>query len=159
MPKVPGPEELKAGAALGFPGAEVRTVDDPTASADGVAALNFWTRYPHPVSSIAEQQAILSWSTNGFMIGLAVRDHRDAVRIEDAHHTVSTGVIGHIVNFHERFDVGDWLLLTHESTYAGRGRIHSRGLVYTEDGRLVATFTQDAMVRSVEGPIDPKRAM
>jgi len=55
--------------------------------------------------------------------------------------------------------VGEWLLLAHEATYAGRGRIHGRGLVYTGDGRLVATFSQDSMVRAVEGGLDPKRSM
>jgi acyl-CoA thioesterase II len=159
MPKVPGPEAATAGEGLGFPGAELRTVEDPTATTGGVAALHFWTRFEHPVPGVAANQAILSWNTNGFMIGLAVRDHRDVVKIEDAHRTVSTGVIGHTINFHERFDVSEWLLLTHESTYAGRGRVHSRGLVYREDGQLVATFTQDSMVRGVDGPIDPKRAM
>jgi acyl-CoA thioesterase-2 len=159
MPKVPGPDDLAAGTGLGFPGSEIRSVEDASATVGGVASMNFWTRFERPVASVAANQAILSWATNGFMIGLAMRDHADAVRIEDAHRSISTGVIGHIINFHERFDISDWILLSHEATYAGRGRVHSRGLAYAEDGRLLATFTQDSMVRGVEGPLDPKRAM
>jgi acyl-CoA thioesterase len=88
-----------------------------------------------------------------------MRPHRDSVNIADAHRTISTGVIAHTINFHERFDVSQWLLVTQEATYAGRGRVHGRGMVFTEDGQLVATFSQDSMARKIEGELDPKRAM
>jgi acyl-CoA thioesterase-2 len=160
MPDVPPPAQASPATGLAYPGAELRRIDDPTATAHGgVPAMYFWTRYPGSFDSPAVNQAILSWTTDGFFIELAMRPHAEKVRITDAHQSVSTGVIGHTVNFHERFDVGDWLLLAHEATYAGRGRIHGRALVFTEEGRLVATFTQDSMVRAVEGPLDPRRSM
>jgi acyl-CoA thioesterase-2 len=68
-------------------------------------------------------------------------------------------VIGHTVSFHERFDVGDWLLFTHENTYAGRGRVYARASIFSREGRLVATVGQDSMVRAIEGPLDPQRSM
>jgi acyl-CoA thioesterase II len=160
MPPVAGPDQLDPDEALVFPDTEVRTVQDSTATAPGgVPALYFWIRHPESYDSVAANQAILSWATNGFLIGLAMRPHTDVVNIGDAHRSVSTGVIGHTINFHERFDVGQWLLLAQESTYAGRGRVHGRGTAFTQDGRLVATFSQDSMVRGVEGPLDPHRAM
>jgi hypothetical protein len=36
-----------------------------------------------------------------------------------------------------------WIRYHHESTYAGAGM----GYVVTEDGRLLMSFTQDAMIR------------
>jgi acyl-CoA thioesterase-2 len=159
MPAVPKPADCDAGSATAFPGAEVRPVDDPDATTAGVPAMAFWVRVPGVSGGPAVHQAVLSWATPGAFIGLAMRAHPDKVRISDAHHTISTGVIGHTVNFHERFDVTDWLLVFHEATYAGRGRVHGRGLVFTEDGRLVATTTQDSMARSVEGTIDHRRGM
>jgi acyl-CoA thioesterase len=51
------------------------------------------------------------------------------------------------------------LLINQEAVYAGRGRIHGRGSVYTEDGGLVATFSQDSMARKVEATLDPKHSM
>jgi acyl-CoA thioesterase-2 len=65
----------------------------------------------------------------------------------NAHRSISSGEIAHTLNFDERFDVTDWQLLAHESVYAGRGRTHGRATIYTRDGRLVATYTQDNMVR------------
>jgi acyl-CoA thioesterase len=158
MPDVPGPDGIEPVGGLIFPGAEVRKVL-PTTAVDGVPAMYFWHRFPGSAESPAVNQAILAWETNGFFIELAMQPHADKVRIGDAHRTVSTGVIGHTINFHERFDIGQWLLLAHEATYAGRGRVHGRGMVFTQDGRLVATFTQDSMVRGVEGPLDPNRSM
>jgi acyl-CoA thioesterase len=161
MPDVPGPADARpAASGMAYPGAELLRVDDAIALAPGgVPAMYFWTRYPGSFESPAVNQAILSWTTDGFFIELAMRPHAAKVRITDAHRNISTGVIGHTINFHERFDVGEWLLLAHEATYAGRGRIHGRALVYTEDGRMVATFSQDSMVRAVEGGLDPKRSM
>jgi acyl-CoA thioesterase len=160
MPDVPPPGEAEPAGGMVYPGAELRRFQDATALAPGgVPAMYLWTRYPGSFESPAANQAILSWTTDGFFIELAMRPHADKVRISDAHRNISTGVIGHTINFHERFDVGEWLLLAHEATYAGRGRIHGRALVYTEDGRLVATFSQDSMVRAVEGGLDPKRSM
>jgi acyl-CoA thioesterase II len=160
MPDVPSPGEAQPVGGMVYPGAELRRIDDATAlTPGGVPAMYLWTRYPGSFESPAVNQAVLSWTTDGFFIELAMRPHADKVRISDAHRNISTGVIGHTINFHERFDVGEWLLLAHEATYAGRGRIHGRALVYTEDGELVATFSQDSMVRAVEGGLDPKRSM
>ena len=41
-----------------------------------------------------------------------------------------------------------WLLLANEAIWAGRGRTHGRCNVWGRDGRLVATYTQDNLVRA-----------
>jgi acyl-CoA thioesterase II len=53
------------------------------------------------------------------------------------------------LTFHEPFSAGEWMLLAHEAPYAGRGRTYGRADVFTEDGRLVASFIQDGMVRTI----------
>jgi acyl-CoA thioesterase-2 len=133
---------------LMYPGSEFRTAPLPEDTIGGAAAACFWTRMPGPVGSLARSQAILAWDTNGQPIELSARPHADVVRPEDMHKTVSTGVIGHTMNFHREFDAGTWLLVSEEATFAGKGRIHGRGAVFTEDGTLVATFSQDSMVKA-----------
>ena len=161
MPDVPDPDSLPTDAgSLVYPGVETRTIDDPKATAlDGTPALSFWMRNPESYESQAANQAILSWCQPGMIIGLAMRPHADVVKITDAHRSVSTGVIAHTCHFHERLDVGEWHLVVQEATYAGRGRVNGSGAVFTRDGQLVSTFSQDSMVRGVESPLDPKRAM
>jgi acyl-CoA thioesterase len=161
MPDVPAPGDLPTDAgALVYPGVETRTVDDAKATTpDGAPAMYFWMRNPDSYDSVATNQAILSWCQPGMIIGLAMRPHADVVNIGEAHRTVSTGVIAHTCHFHERFDVGQWLLVAQEATYAGRGRVNGSGSVFDEDGQLVSTFAQDSMVRSVEGELDHRRSM
>ncbi|SRR5579875_378702 len=159
MPEVPGPEDLSPGEGMAFPGVELRMVPEPPDAPGGVPALLFWHRYPDKINSVAANDAVLAWGTNGFLIGLAMRPHREQVDISQAHRTLSTGVIAHTLHFHERFDVSQWLLVVQEALYAGRGRVHGRGLVFTRDGQLVATFGQDSMARKIEGELDYRRAM
>ncbi len=108
---------------------------------------NVWTRAEVSSRDPVVHQAILSWATDGYLIGTAMLPHA-GYNEGHAHKTISTGVVSHTVNFHERFDASEWLLLANESIWAGRGRTHGRCNVWTEDGRLVATYTQDNLVRA-----------
>jgi len=158
MPPVPGPAELEVAAGQAFPGAELRPVPG-VPEEGGVPVEMAWHRFERPLSSQAANQAVLAWATCGSIIGLAMRPHRDRVRIEDAHAAISTGVIAHTMHFVDRFDVSRWLLVQHEATKAATGRVYGDGRVFTEDGVLVAAFQQDSMARAAVGPLDPKRSM
>ena len=57
-------------------------------------------------------------------------------------------MISHTLTFHEPFAARDWLLLSHHSPYAGRGRSYGRADVFRPDGALVASYVQDAMIRA-----------
>ena len=54
----------------------------------------------------------------------------------------------HTVTFHDPVPAGAWFLLDQGAPYAGRGRVYGRGDVFTEDGKLVASYVQDAMIRA-----------
>ncbi|MFJ3779738.1 acyl-CoA thioesterase [Streptomyces sp. NPDC090075] len=146
-PDVSGPDTGEIARGIVFPGAEVRTAKLSSETSGGVPVLSFWTRLPGPCGSLPASQAVLAWATNGWLIELSMRPHRDRVRIEDAHRSLSTGVIAQTLNFHREFDAGSWILVSQEATFAGKGRVHGRGVAHTEDGTLVATFSQDSMVR------------
>jgi acyl-CoA thioesterase-2 len=160
MPDVPGPDAATPNPSITvFPGAEARVVDAPDAvGADGSPAMYFWTRNPGSYDSVAANQAIVAWTQPGFIIGLAMRPHTE-INIADAHTSISTGVISHTAHFHDHADVGEWLLIAQQASYAGNGRVFGSGAVFTQDGTLVSTFAQDSMARGVEGTIDPKRGM
>ena len=52
-----------------------------------------------------------------------------------AHHTVSTAVMGIGVSFHDPVAWDGWIRYHHESTFAGAGMAYARGQVLTADGR------------------------
>jgi acyl-CoA thioesterase len=56
-------------------------------------------------------------------------------------------VLSQTLTFHEGFDARDWLLLAHRAPYAGRGRGYGQADVFDTDGRLVASYVQENMIR------------
>jgi acyl-CoA thioesterase II len=152
MPPVPGPDESPEflASAVAVPGIEMRIVD----GVDYVSVDHelrppetfIWMRSAEPVVNPVMAQATLCASTGTMLIGTAFLPHPDIGQAQ-AHRTISTGVVGHTAHFHEPFDLGDWLLLAQESVYAGRGRTHGRARVFDLRGNLVATYSQDSMIR------------
>ena len=137
---------------------EIRTVGDADISdpdAVGPAELAVWTRFPGAPDDVRTSQALLSYATDGFLIGTAMRPHK-GVGQALSHVSISTTVLTHTLTFHEPFYAGDWLLLAQEAPYAGRGRSYGRAHVFTEDGRLVASFVQENMIRDFPQGQAPK---
>jgi acyl-CoA thioesterase len=158
MPSVKSWDDLPEGRGQAFPGAQVRAIPDSPSIGD-VPVEMAWHRFGQAVDSPAANQAILTWATCGNLIGLAMRPHPDKVKLEQAHVSVSTGVIAHTIHFLERFDVSQPLLITNEATKAATGRVYGQGRVFTADGNLVATFHQDSMAKSTGARLDPSRSM
>jgi acyl-CoA thioesterase II len=148
-PSVPPPTD---GAGAGGRGAwEVRVVggvDVSDPDAVGPPELNVWTRFVGAPGDPAIDQALLAFATDGFLIGTAMRPHAGVGQAQ-AHVTLSTGVISHTLTFHEPCSASDWMLLSHRSPYAGKGRCYGRADVF-QGGRLVASFVQDAMIRAMD---------
>jgi acyl-CoA thioesterase II len=155
---VPGPEDVAPASGQAFPGAEIRPIPGE-ATVGGVPVEMAWHRFDRPLDSQAASQAILVWATCGNIIGLGMRPHSEQVRIQDAHRTLSTGVIAHTIHFTDPFDVSKWLLMVTEATKAANGRVFGGGRVFTEDGSLVAVFHQDSMAKAAEAQLDPKHSM
>lgn len=55
--------------------------------------------------------------------------------------------LDHAIWFHEDFRVDQWLLYAQDSPWTGGGRGIGRGLIFTEEGRLVASVTQEGLMR------------
>jgi acyl-CoA thioesterase-2 len=61
--------------------------------------------------------------------------------------------IDHAMWFHRPFRVDDWLLYSMESPSASGARGFVRGSIYSRDGRLVASTSQEGLVRVVDAPV------
>jgi acyl-CoA thioesterase-2 len=127
--------------------AVVDEVDVSDPALVGPPELDVWTRFPGAPDDPVTNQALLAFATDGFLIGTAMRPH-EGVGQSQAHVTLTTGVLSHTLSFHEPAPAGGWLLLSNHSSYAGRGRTHGSAQVFDAGGSLVASYVQDAMVRS-----------
>src|SRR5262249_42053231 len=138
---------------------EVRSVggvDIRDETAVGPPTLQLWMRFPDAPDDPIVAQGLLAHATASYLIGTAMRPH-EGIGQSIAHRQISTGIIGDTIGFHESFEPRGWLLLTHDSPYAGRGRAVGTGLVFTRDGQLVASFSQEAMIRHFAGGEAPDR--
>jgi acyl-CoA thioesterase II len=56
-------------------------------------------------------------------------------------------VIAHTLTFHEPVQADHWMLIANRSLHAGAGRSYGEGHVFTSGGQLIASFTQENMIR------------
>jgi acyl-CoA thioesterase-2 len=130
-------------------GREIRTVDGVDildADSTGPPLVHAWVRTSGPPDNLVVNQALLAHATASLLIGTAMRPHT-GVGQSVAHLDISTGIVGHTISFHENIAPDQWMLLVNESPFAGRGRAFGRGQVFTQSGQLVASFSQEAMIR------------
>jgi acyl-CoA thioesterase II len=130
-------------------GRELRLVDVADVNSPdevGPPELFAWLHYD-PIPARAElAKALIAYFTGHLGISTTMRAH-EGIGTAQAHLTVSTAPMTISVSFHEPFAWGGWILYTHESTQVGAGMSYVRGAVHTEEGELIASFAQDAMIR------------
>ncbi len=148
-PDVEGPEEATRFAEPTL-GREVRTVggidiQDPDLVRP--AETFMWVRVEGVPEDPVLNAALLAHSSAGFLIATAMLPH-PGVGQGISHREISTGIIGHTVSFHADVDAGDWVLLANESPWTGQGRAFGRGQAFSRDGELVASYSQEAMIRN-----------
>lgn len=112
----------------------------------GPPELYAWLHYD-PIPARDElAKALIAYFTGHLGISTTMRAH-EGIGTAQAHLTVSTAPMTISVSFHEPFGWDGWLLYTHESTQVGAGMSYVRGAVHTEEGELIASFAQDALIR------------
>lgn len=144
--RTPAPSPT-AGAADGtWQNVVVGGVDISDPDAVGPAELDVWTRFDGAPADPLLNAALLAFASDGFLIGTAMRPHAGVGQAQ-AHRTLSTGVISHTLTFHDPVDAGRWMLMRNRAPFAGGGRSWGHADVFDAEGRYVAAFVQDAMIR------------
>jgi len=132
-----------------MPGRELRLdgiVDENSPDEVGPAHIRAWLRYDDPPTRDDLAKALLAHFTGHLSISATMRGHA-GIGTADSHKTVSTGPLVIAVTFHEPCEYSGWILYEHDSTFVGAGAAYVRGQIHTEDGHLIASFTQEAMIR------------
>jgi acyl-CoA thioesterase len=150
-PKVPGPDRSQD-FDFGVIGREVRFVNgdySPDPDRIGPPELHAWVRHRENPAELCLKQALLAQPTGHFTIAAAMLPHKGFGEAM-AHRSISTGVLAITIAVHEDPDLTEWLLYANPAIYAGRGLVQGEGRIFTESGRLVASYTVQAMVRAFE---------
>ena len=88
-------------------------------------------------------RAMLAYASDFHLIGTATLPHG----ISYLQHNVQMASLDHALWFHRPFRVDDWLLYSCDSPTAQGSRGLTRGMIYSRDGRLVASTAQEGMIR------------
>ncbi|OAN37289.1 acyl-CoA thioesterase [Mycolicibacterium iranicum] len=132
-----------------MPGRQLRLVDVVDVNSPdevGPPELYAWLHYDPIPSRDDLAKALIAYFTGHLGISTTMRAH-EGIGTSQAHLTVSTAPMTVSVSFHEPVTWDGWLLYAHESTQVGAGMSYVRGTVHTEEGELLASFTQDALIR------------
>ena len=130
-------------------GRELRLVDVVDINSPdevGPPELYAWLHYDPIPARDDLAKALIAYFTGHLGISTTMRAH-EGIGTSQAHLTVSTAPMTVTVSFHEPVSWSGWLLYTHESTQVGAGMSYVRGAVHTEEGELIASFAQDALIR------------
>jgi acyl-CoA thioesterase II len=154
MPDVAGPEDAVP-YDMRVTGRELRIVDaaySPDPELVGPPEIHAWMRFRDAPAEPYLHTALLAQATTHWTIAAAMRPHR-GIGERDAHVSLSTGIMAVSLALHDDVDVTDWFLYSNPAVHAGRGLAQGEGRVFARDGRLLATYTVGAIVRSF--PEDP----
>jgi acyl-CoA thioesterase II len=130
-------------------GRELRLVDVVDINSPdevGPPELYAWLHYDPIPARNDLAKALVAYFTGHLGISTTMRAH-EGIGTSQSHLTVSTAPLTVTVSFHEPVSWSGWLLYTHESTQVGAGMSYVRGAVHTEEGELIASFAQEAMIR------------
>ena len=89
-------------------------------------------------------QCVLAYATDMTLLDTALVPH--GRHIFDAQ--IMAASLDHAVWFHRDFDMDEWLLYAQDTPSASGARGFNRGLIFTRDGRLVASTAQEGLIRS-----------
>ncbi|MGW1625773.1 acyl-CoA thioesterase [Streptomyces sp. NPDC002172] len=123
---------------------ETRTTADLDTAAPEPPEFDVWMRTPATEADLAP--ALTAYATDLTLIGTALRPV-PGVTQHDSGTAFTSAVTSHTVWFHRPFGADGWLLLRQHSPLLAHGRCFGRGDVLTEDGTLVASYAQEALLR------------
>ena len=147
-PDVTAPADANDGA-MPMAGRELRLVDVVDVNSPdevGPPELYAWLHYDPIPARDDLAKALIAYFTGHLGISTTMRAHA-GIGTSQSHLTVSTAPMTVTVSFHEPVSWSGWLLYTHESTQVGAGMSYVRGAVHTQEGELIASFAQDALIR------------
>ena len=163
MPKVPAPDslptedELRREQAKSWPKEFQESFSGSSAiqikPVDPVDLLNpnptqavqrCWMRCVEPLPDDPRiHQCVLAYLSDWSLLDTASRPHGVSFMQEN----VQVASLDHAMWFHRSFRADEWLLYDQDSPSASGARGFNRGLIYNRTGKLVASTTQEGLLR------------
>jgi acyl-CoA thioesterase-2 len=88
-------------------------------------------------------RCLLTYASDFSFLGTSMNPHGVTFMSKE----MQVASLDHSIWFHRDFRMDEWLLYDKDSPSASQGRGFNRGNFYTREGRLVASTTQEALIR------------
>lgn len=166
MPVVPEPEDLKSDTQLRRELAELlpnqyrdrllapwpidtRPVEprDWMQPEPNEPLVHCWFRAVAPLPDDPRiHRAVLAYASDMHLLATSTRPHG----VNWYRGEIKAASLDHAIWFHEPFRADEWLLHVTDSPWAGGSRGFTRGQIFSRDGRLVTSTSQEGMIRPVK---------
>lgn len=143
------PERVRAQFTTDRP-IEYRIVEaqNPFRPRHGIAKRHMWIRSTAPLpDDPIVHQSMLAYTTDYGFLETALMPH--GISVVSPNLTIAS--LDHAIWFHRSFRLDDWLLYVADSPTTGGARGFVRGQIFDREGHLVASTTQEGMLRYNEG--------
>jgi acyl-CoA thioesterase-2 len=106
--------------------------------------MRVWLRAAGPLpDDLPLHQCLLAYASDMNLLDTCMLPHA----VSWMNPKFQSASLDHSIWFHDRFRADEWLLFVQDGPRASGGRGFNRGLVYTRDGRLVASVAQEGLIR------------
>jgi len=113
------------------------------------ASTQYWFKTREPLPDDQQtHHTVLAYISDMGPLQAAIEPHElNAPRLEDRHKKVLLATIDHAIWFHRPFRADDWLFYECRAQSTGNGRGLAFGRIYSQDGTLVASTSQEGLLR------------
>lgn len=125
---------------------EIRPVDpmNPLQPEKRPATKQSWIRAQGPLpDDPVLHRCLLTYASDFSFLGTSLNPHG----VSFMNKGLQIASLDHSIWFHRDFRIDDWLLYDKDSPSAASGRGFNRGNIFNQDGVLVASTTQEALIR------------
>ena len=110
---------------------------------------HFWFRLKDTIEKpLPIHHQLLAFASDYGLLATSTLPHRKEISSSLAYYAS----LDHALWFHRDFSINDWLLYDVESPSASNSRGFSRGNIFNIDGKMIASVTQEGLVRKYVSP-------
>ncbi len=92
------------------------------------------------------QQCLLAYASDMHLLSSGARPHG----LSWSQSPIMGASLDHAMWFHHPIDFSDWHVYAMEAPFTGKARSYNRGLIHDQHGRLVASVTQEGLMRPLD---------
>ena len=112
-------------------------------------SVQYWVRAKHPLpNDMSCHHSVLAYVSDMGLLEATLMPHDlDELDRKERHKNLIMASIDHAIWFHREFRADDWLFYDCQAQSTGNGRGLAHGRIYSQDGFLVASTSQEGLIR------------